>query len=142
MGRKLSGIITVAAAIAIGLGSVAATGAPSPKVSFLAAQAAAGSKLFETKCAACHGANLEGGAGPALSGATLATLSKNTKLTIGDMFTFLSQQMPLNEPASLTHDQYVSIMAFILHFNGYKAGSKPLTYESATNSTSVIQSKK
>jgi hypothetical protein len=50
--------------------------------------------------------------------------------------------MPLNDPASLTHDQYVSIMAYILHFNGYKPGTKPLTYASATNSPTVVQSLK
>jgi mono/diheme cytochrome c family protein len=143
IGRKRSGMFPVMAAIAIGLGSVAATGASSsPKVSFSSAQATAGDKLYAAKCSACHGANLEGGAGPALSGATLTTLSKNTKLTVGDMFTFLSQQMPLNEPASLTHDQYVSIMAYILHFNGYKPGAKPLTYAAATNSPTVVQSLK
>ncbi len=142
MGRKLSGTFPIVAAMAIGLGSVAATGASSPKISYSAAQASAGNKLYEAKCSACHGANLEGGAGPALSGATLTTLSKNTKLTIGDMFTFISQQMPLNEPASLTHDQYVSIMAYILNFNGYKAGSKPLTFDLATKSTTVVQSLK
>jgi len=143
MARTFSGTLPVVAAIAIGLGSsVAASGAPPPKVSFSAAQASAGEKLYASKCSACHGERLEGGAGPALSGATLTTLSKNTKLTIGDMFTFITQQMPLNEPASLTHDQYVSIMAFILHFNGYKTGSQPLTFNSATNSTTVVQSLK
>lgn len=79
----------VMAAIAIGLGSVAATGASPPKVSFSVAQATAGDKLYAAKCSAYQGANLEGGAGPTLSGATLTTLSKNTKLTVGDMFTFL-----------------------------------------------------
>ena len=142
LGRKLSGSFPVIAAIAIGLGSVAALGAPSSKVSFSAGQAAAGGKLFAAKCAACHGEHLEGGAGPALSGATLTTLSKNTKLTVGDMFTFLSQQMPLNEPASLTHAQYVAIMAYILHFNGYSTGPAPLTYAAATQSTTLVQSLK
>jgi mono/diheme cytochrome c family protein len=139
MTRRLWGTLPVAAAIAIGLGSVAASGAPPPTISYSAAQAAAGDKLYAAKCSACHGEHLEGGAGPALSGATLATLAKNTKLTVGDMFTFLSQQMPLNEPASLTHDQYVAIMAFILHSNGYKTGPKPLTYAGATNSTTIVQ---
>jgi mono/diheme cytochrome c family protein len=142
MTGRVSRTLPVMAAIAIGLGSVAAAGAPSPTISYSAAQAAAGDKLYAAKCSACHGDHLEGGAGPALSGATLTTLSKNTKLTVGDMFTFLSQQMPLNEPASLTHDQYVAIMAYILHFNGYKTGPKPLTYALATNSTTVVQSLK
>jgi mono/diheme cytochrome c family protein len=136
------GALPIVAVLAIGLGSVAASGAPSPSVTYSAAQASAGDKLFAAKCSACHGEHLEGGAGPALSGATLNTLAKNTKLTVGDMFTFISQQMPLNEPASLSHDQYVSIMAYILHFNGYKTGSKPLTYDAATNSTTVVQSLK
>ena len=130
------------AALAVGLGAMTAAGASSPSISYSAAQSTAGSKLYEAKCSACHGANLEGGAGPALSGATLTTLSKNTKLTIGDMFTFIAQQMPLNEPASLTHDQYVSIMAYILHYNGYKTGSKPLTYDAAMNSTTIVESLK
>lgn len=142
MTGKVSRTLPIMAAIAIGLGSVAASGTPSPTISYSAAQAAAGDKLYAAKCSACHGEHLEGGAGPALSGATLATLSKKTKLTIGDMFTFLSQQMPLNEPASLSKDQYVSIMAYILHFNGYKTGAKPLTYAGATNSTTVVQSLK
>ena len=77
-----------------------------------------------------------------MSGATLTTLSKNTKLTVGDMFTFLSQQMPLNEPASLTHAQYVAIMAYILHFNGYSTGPAPLTDAAATQSTTLVQSLK
>jgi mono/diheme cytochrome c family protein len=142
MTGKVWGVVTLAVTIAVGLGSVAASGMPSPQISFNAAQAAAGDKLYAAKCSACHGEHLEGGAGPALSGATLTTLATNTKLTVGDMFTFLSQQMPLNEPASLTHDQYVSIMAFILHYNGYKTGPKPLTYAAATTSTTMVRSLK
>jgi len=109
-------------------------GASSKPAMYTAAQAAAGAKQYAANCSACHGDHLEGGAGPALSGATLGTLAKNTKLTIGDMFSFLSQQMPMNDPASLKHDQYVDIMAFILKSNAYPAGRKALTYAGATTS--------
>jgi mono/diheme cytochrome c family protein len=143
MTGKVWGILPIAALLAAGLGAVAAAGASSPPlVSYSAAQATAGDKLFAAKCAACHGDRLEGGAGPALSGADLTRYAKVTKLSVGDMFTFMSQQMPLNEPASLTHDQYVAIMAFILHYNGYKTGPKPLTFDAALNSTTMVKSYK
>ena len=98
-------------------------------------QAADGERTYDAKCSACHGDHLEGGAGPALSGATLGTLAKNTKLTVGDMFSFLAQQMPMNDPASLSHAEYVDIMAYILKKNGYPAGTKSLTYGAAMAST-------
>ena len=43
--------------------------------------------------------------------------------------------MPADTPGSLTHDQDVLIMAFILQQNGYPAGSKELVYEDAEKST-------
>lgn len=110
-------------------------------VSYDAAQATAGAKAYGANCASCHGEKLEGGVGPALSGATLNTLAKNTKLTVGDMFTFMSQQMPLNAPASLPKAQYAAIMAYVLKFNGYPASAKALTYAGATDSTVVMRSK-
>ena len=142
---------TVAAAAAVALltagfvaarSSAATSSASTTSALFSSAQAAAGSKAYATNCAACHGENLEGGAGPALAGPNLKTLSKNTKLTVGDAFTFISQQMPLNAPASLSHDQYASIMAYLLKFNGYPAGSKALTYASATGSKIEFTSQK
>ena len=110
-------------------------------VSYSPAQATAGAKAYGANCASCHGEKLEGGVGPALSGATLNTLAKNTKLTVGDMFTFLSQQMPLNAPASLSKTQYAAIMAYVLKFNGYAASTKALTYAGATGSNVVMRSK-
>ena len=110
-------------------------------VSYSAVQATAGAKAYGANCAACHGEKLEGGVGPALSGATLNTLAKNTKLTVGDMFTFMSQQMPLNAPASLPKAQYAAIMAYVLKFNGYPASTKALTYAGATGSSVVMRSK-
>ncbi len=119
-----------------------ATSASEHAALYSASQATAGSKAYGTNCASCHGVNLEGGVGPALTGATLNTLAKNTKLSVGDMFTFISQQMPLNAPASLSKPQYTQIMAYILKYNGYPAGAKELTYVAATNSKVVIHSAK
>ena len=135
----------VAAAVALLVSAGAATRAHASSAApalYSAAQASSGSKEYAAKCSACHGEALEGGAGPALKGDTLRTLSKNTKLTVGDVFTFMSQQMPLNEPASLTHDQYAAIMAFILKSNGYPAGAKALNYNVARSSKVALTPQK
>jgi polar amino acid transport system substrate-binding protein len=118
--------------------ALAATGASSTKISFTSSQMANGQKQFAQSCAPCHGERLEGGAGPALTGPTFETLSKKVGADVGDIFTYMTTNMPLNEPASLSHDQYVSIMAFILSRNGYKAGRKPLTFAAAEKSKAPI----
>jgi len=53
-------------------------------------------------------------------------------------FRFDTLQMPLNAPASLSHQQYVTIMASILKVNGYPAGSKQLTYDGAMKSAVIM----
>lgn len=123
---------------ALGLAAQTLNGAPL----FTSSQAAAGGKIYAATCASCHGEQLEGGVGPALSGQNLRTLAKNTKLTVGDLFQFMALQMPLNNPASLKHDQYAALMAYVLKFNGYPAGSHQLTYDEAMKSRVPITSRK
>jgi alcohol dehydrogenase (cytochrome c) len=114
---------------------VRASAAPQPPAAlYTVSQAATGNREYASNCAACHGARLDGGAGPALSGRALRLLAKDTRLTVGDMFAVLAKQMPLNEPASLKREQYVAIMAYILSRNGYPAGTKALTYGGALRS--------
>lgn len=107
-------------------------------ISFTAAQAAAGGTAYEKNCSACHGAQLEGGAGPALSGPNFKTLSSKVKANVSDIFTYMTSNMPLNAPASLPHNTYVSILSFILSKNGYHAGSSPLTFAAASTSKAPI----
>ncbi len=139
---RLTFTATVLAASLLAAGAVGLGAAQTSKAIYAAPQASEGSKIYAANCASCHGENLEGGVGPALSGANLRTLAKNTKLTVGDLFQFMALQMPLNDPASLKHDQYAQIMAYILKFNGYPAGAAPLTYDKAMNSTVVMTSSK
>lgn len=97
-----------------------------------------GEKQFAQSCAQCHGTHLEGGVGPALTGPTFETLSKKVGANVGDIFTYMTTNMPMNAPASLSHDQYVGIMSFILSKNGYKPGKKALTFNNAENSKAPI----
>ncbi|MGZ3499058.1 MAG: c-type cytochrome [Vulcanimicrobiaceae bacterium] len=132
-----AGIILALAAVPALSKSTSATNS----ISFSAAQAAAGKKQFEAHCASCHGEQLEGGVGPALAGPNAATLRTKLHATVSDVFSIMAMEMPFYAPASLTHDQYVEIMAYVLEKNGYKPGSQPLTYSVAMNSKAPIAPK-
>ena len=110
----------------------------SGSLSFTAAQASAGASAFAAHCAACHGSQLEGGAGPALSGPNFKTLSTKVKASVSDIFGYMTMNMPLNAPASLTHTQYVDILSFILSKNGYRPGPSAMTFAQASASSAAI----
>ena len=128
-----------AAAAAIVVLTASGSWAAAPSL-YTSAQAAAGQRAYESNCASCHGARLEGGAGPALAGANLVKLHTRTRLTVGDVFAFTVHQMPLGAPSSLPRETYVDIMAYILHVNGYPIGAKPLSYDAAMKSTAIMTS--
>lgn len=106
-----------------------ATAAPSPAL-YTTAQAVQGKTLFQAQCAVCHGAHLEGLVGPPLKGPALTGQHRS----VGSLFGFLSRNMPLSAPGSLTARQYVAIMAYLLRENGHPAGDRPLTYDMAKRS--------
>jgi mono/diheme cytochrome c family protein len=120
-------------------GSVTAALAAPPAL-YTADQAKAGADVFSQNCAMCHGADLSGAAGPALVGQAFASASN--KYTIGSVFTEVAQQMPAGQPASLTHEQYEDVFAYILQQNGYPAGSAKLDYAKASSSTEALVSQK
>jgi ABC-type amino acid transport substrate-binding protein len=103
---------------------------------YTADQAKQGFIAYEQNCGMCHGPLLEGQVGgypgPALKGAAFADPSYN--FHVNEMFNFVAKLMPPGTPGSLTHDQDVLIMAYILQQNGYPPGSQELTYEGAEKS--------
>jgi polar amino acid transport system substrate-binding protein len=140
--RLFLGIVAALALAVPSWSAALAAAGPAPQALYAKAQASQGASLYAGKCAMCHGAQLEGGAGPPLSGPNMTTLGTKTHLSVGDMFTYITTNMPMNAPASLSKDEYVKIMAYILKQNGYPAGSKALTYGSATNAKNPVRSYK
>jgi mono/diheme cytochrome c family protein len=92
---------------------------------YTADQAHAGGVLFQSDCAACHGAKLAGGMGPPLAGE--AFLANWGTHTLADLSAFEHKQMPLTAPGSLSNQDYTDITAFILQENGFPAGATKLT---------------
>jgi alcohol dehydrogenase (cytochrome c) len=96
--------------------------------SYTSAQASRGATVYTQYCAQCHGANLQGDSGPALSGEVLrATYGAGTAAQLYD---FISRQMPQNSPGSLSQQQYLDVTAYILSRNGFPSGNAPLNIAS------------
>jgi mono/diheme cytochrome c family protein len=74
-----------------------------------------GAALFANDCARCHGDNLEGGEGPPLVGPGNAL---NTYKTAGAILQYAMENMPNDQPATLSPTEYAAIVGFILSKHG------------------------
>lgn len=102
---------------------------------FTAQQATAGKALYAKSCASCHMPDLSGNSEiPALAGPAF----KETwgKRSTKDLFDYMSAAMPYGGP-SLTVDEYESIIAYVLQFNGAAAGEEELTASTAVTIASL-----
>jgi nitrate/TMAO reductase-like tetraheme cytochrome c subunit len=106
------------------LGHVYAQEAPKPSGWFTDAQAVAGAKTYVQRCAPCHGANLEGGAGPALKGTSWQQLYGGAKL----LTVWGEIKGPMAQYAGTTFatQQSIDLLAYLLQQNGLPAGVQPL----------------
>ncbi len=103
---------------------------------FTNSEADQGRVVFEQNCAACHGDDLRGKIGPALTGPGFASARDHTTVSI--MFNVIAFEMPAGNPASLTRQNYARVMAYILRRNGYPAGTHPLSYTAAEASDAQL----
>lgn len=120
----------VAAMLGIAAISLPARGEDSRPRLFTAQQARAGAHQYATYCATCHGTDLRGPQLP-LAGPAFVSMGTDTGMTLGDFFDFIVRDTPAGSLNSLSHEQYVAIMAYIMQQNGYAAGSQPLRFERA-----------
>jgi polar amino acid transport system substrate-binding protein len=104
---------------------------------YTADQATKGAVAYYQSCSMCHGPLLDGQSagypGPALKGPDFADPSYD--FHVKDIFNFVAKLMPPGTPGSLTHEEDVLIMAFLLQQNGYPPGTKELTYDEAEKSS-------
>ena len=89
-------------------------------------QARKGHDLYDVHCASCHGAALEGQGSLPLSGATFRVRWADDRHSVDDLFYIIRTLMPYGQPATLSKQDYLDIIAYILMVNGYPAGAQPL----------------
>jgi cytochrome c len=95
-----------------------------------------GQPIFAQKCAACHGASGEGGAGPRLvdptpfrPGVTPATIGNYWPYAT-TVWDYINRAMPFDRPGSLTPDEVYALTAYLLATNGIIADSDTLDAQS------------
>jgi S-disulfanyl-L-cysteine oxidoreductase SoxD len=91
------------------------------------AQAGSGKADYDAHCASCHNADLSGNSGPALAGPKFVSYLNFTKITPVQLLAFITSQMPADTPGSLTAPQYRDILAYLLSYNHYPAGTAPIS---------------
>jgi mono/diheme cytochrome c family protein len=88
-------------------------------------QAARGNAAYNTNCATCHRADLNGGEGRALVGRRF--FDSWGEDTLDSLFAVIRERMPANKPGSLDEGTSLDILAYILQRNDYPAGATALT---------------
>jgi mono/diheme cytochrome c family protein len=99
---------------------------------FTAAQAARGEEVYTNACARCHMTAQH-------SGATFAATWNNRR--VFDLYDILLNTMPLDDPGSLSEQEYIDVVAYILKINGHPAGKASLKPDPATLRTIRIDIK-
>lgn len=113
-------------------GLVAAAALPAQEYSksvwdgvYTAEQAAAGAEIYAQKCSQCHGVQLGGtGEAPGLVGGEF--VSHYDELSLGDLYDRLRTTMPMDNPESLSREEYAAVLAYVLKFNGFPEGQTPM----------------
>ena len=132
--------ITLALAIALGIGTAAPIGADQSAGSqtlasrpalFTDAQAASGEAVYRQSCAGCHGATLTGSTAPPLAGPAFEASWSDPRNTLADIFYIARTNMPPRNSSSLSPQDHAAVFAYILKMNGFPSGESPLTAASA-----------
>ncbi|HEY1954494.1 MAG TPA: cytochrome c [Polyangiaceae bacterium] len=104
-------------------------------------QVAQGAPLYVAHCAGCHGPTGAGGPHtPEVVGKNALPVEprpwqkRTTEFyTAKDVYDFIRQHMPANNPGSLSDTQYADILAFDLKLNGYNLHHERVNEENASN---------
>ena len=107
---------------------------------YTAAQAARGKEVYSATCTSCHAADLSGGGtAPPLAGPDFVKNRRipdligdwgGSVLTANDLLYVIRSTMPAGAVGSLSDEEYVAVLSYILERNGHPAGPTTLLAES------------
>ncbi len=91
---------------------------------YSAAQSKRGQALYDAQCATCHGPTLTGDLAPPLTGTPFFSIWAGQ--SAADLADKIQHTMPASKPGSVTRQQAVDLVAFIISAGGFPAGSAEL----------------
>jgi mono/diheme cytochrome c family protein len=94
-------------------------------------QAKRGQDVYVGLCKSCHTAESHTG----------AVFAKWNGKPLSDLYGYISELMPKNEPASLSPEEYTDVVAYVLKLNGMPAGAKDLPADVAVMKTIRIETR-
>lgn len=89
---------------------------------YTAQQAARGRNVYAGICSSCHSTSTHTGA---------PFFSRWGGQPISELYGLISETMPQMEPASLSKQEYIDVVAYLLQLNRMPAGEKELTADPA-----------
>ena len=125
LGGSLLAVWTIATVSAMGQGPTSVNDGV-----FTADQAKRGQDLYAKTCASCHGDTLQGGdMAPPLAGKDF--MANWVKQSTYDLYVKIHDEMPQDNPGTLTGEQTADAISFILSSNKYPAGQAELSKDRA-----------
>ena len=92
---------------------------------YTTAQAESGAQLYQQNCSVCHLADLQGSfEAPNLADANFRSTWQNRN--VGELQDLLNRTMPPQAPGSLSNEQYLDLIAFLLQSNAIAPSENPL----------------
>ncbi|HWP03626.1 MAG TPA: cytochrome c [Gemmatimonadaceae bacterium] len=119
-------LLFMAAGLVLPLALRAQNGGDMPRRStldgvFTREQAARGRDVYDGMCLSCH---------PAVTHTGPQFVETWSGKRLGDLFSFVVERMPKNDPGSLSLREYADVLAYILRLNGMPPGPNDLPVDS------------
>jgi len=105
------------------------------------AQAKQGKDVYSQNCATCHLDDLSG-SGQALPLAGDSFMQSWEGQTVDDLFEVIHDTMPQDKPGTLTADQTVQVISYVLQYNKFPSGKADLPSDPAALKGILITTKK